>query len=546
MTKRAAIYARVSTTDQSDSGFSLPGQINECRAYAEKLGFDVTAEFSEDASGKKPFNERAQGMILTEMIQRRQIDAVIFHKVDRLGRDIVNILTTVQTWLKAGVEIYTGDTGKIESENDIILVVKAWQGGDEWKKIRERSMLGKRTKAQSGLVIGTRRPFGYQHVRNERGKVTAFEIVEEEAEIVSLIYQWYVYGDESGRKLPAMTIARKLSEMHIPTPGERAGGYHRTHGANVWQSCKIIHILSNEVYAGIWNYGIRIGSNTGLRRPKEEWIRIPSPAIIDRETWEAAQAQMTKNKLYAKRHARRTYLLSGLIRCVCGSVMAGGFYSNHKYYFCNWPQNHIASVEKQTCFAKKVRADAIELDVWDSIVGIFSDIERLEYLLRIAQKAELEAIDPKRRELQAIEGMIKKAEDDAAEIGQALKKSKGIVAGSLERDMQAVNDRYDALIERRDLLRGSINNIQLTDSAIQAVIDYAKDIKRGIENATDEMKRRNLEMFQVKVKIDNGHFYITSLIGSWDGEIRKLPFNQGKETNHNGEESSIVNTSCSI
>ena len=42
-----------------------------------------------------------------------------------------------------------------------------------------------------------------------------FEINEEEARIVRLIYHWYVYGDESGQPLGMEAIADKLTNMGI-------------------------------------------------------------------------------------------------------------------------------------------------------------------------------------------------------------------------------------------------------------------------------------------------------------------------------------------
>jgi len=43
--KRAVIYARVSTDEQADKGYSLGSQLEACRAYAVGHGFTVVAEF---------------------------------------------------------------------------------------------------------------------------------------------------------------------------------------------------------------------------------------------------------------------------------------------------------------------------------------------------------------------------------------------------------------------------------------------------------------------------------------------------------------------
>jgi hypothetical protein len=72
----------------------------------------------------------------------------------------VDLLATVRSWLRAGVEIYTGDVGKIESELDNVLVIKGWQGGDELSTVeamitdaeREAVEIGQALKRASGIV----------------------------------------------------------------------------------------------------------------------------------------------------------------------------------------------------------------------------------------------------------------------------------------------------------------------------------------------------------------------------------------------------------
>jgi site-specific DNA recombinase len=458
------------------------------------------------------------------MAKRREVDAVIVYQVDRLSRDIVNLLATVQTWLRAGVEVYSLDVGKIESELDIVLVIKGWQGSDERKKIRERTMRGKRAKAKSGRVVGTRAPYGYKHVRDVNGKVVTLEPVDEQAQIIRLINRWYVYGDESGKKLTISTIARRLSEMGVPTPGETNKGYNRKRDAGMWHRSTVLSILSHEVYAGVWHFGMRIGHSRN-EHPREEWIAVNVPAIIKHDVWELAQVQRERNRELSRRNARRNYLLGGYIGCACGWSMSGRFYhKSYRCYECICRYNRYAGLEKQFCNARAVRADWIEAAVWESIVGIFSDTARFESLLRIAQQDELSALDPKQDEFKAIQGMIADTEREAVEIGQALRRAGGIVAKSLEKNMQEVNKRYVALCKRLDVLQAELSTARLNDNAIQDVLQFAQDIRAGIENADYETKRRNLELLQVRVIVDDGRrFTVTSLVGEWDGEISELP-----------------------
>ncbi len=155
--KKAVIYVRVSTDEQADKGYSLPTQLEQCRNYAARLGFNIVAEFQEDCSGAIAFAERPEGKKAASMLKRREADAIIIYHVDRLSRDIVDLLASVRDWIRAGIQVHAGDIGQIDSELDIVLVIKGWQGSDERKKIIERCSRGRRGKAMAGhrTVIAT-------------------------------------------------------------------------------------------------------------------------------------------------------------------------------------------------------------------------------------------------------------------------------------------------------------------------------------------------------------------------------------------------------
>ena len=73
--------------------------------------------------------------------------------MDRLSRDIVTSLQAFGPGFGPELKC-TRDIGKIESELDIVLVIKGWQGSDERKRIIERVTRGKNSKAKSGKVVG--------------------------------------------------------------------------------------------------------------------------------------------------------------------------------------------------------------------------------------------------------------------------------------------------------------------------------------------------------------------------------------------------------
>jgi len=524
--KRAVLYARVSTDDQADKGYSLPSQLDAMRKYAERLGFSVVSELTEDISGAIPISERPEGKKLAAMLKARQADVIIAYCVDRLYRDNVELLIAVRMWLRAGVEVHTCDIGRIEDENNIILLIKGWQGSDERAKIRERCMRGKRAKAQAGKLIACRPPYGYAYVRDDKSQVITLFIDEPTARIVRLIYRWYVYGDENGRTLPVYAIAKRLSELGVPTPGELQTSrrvYQRTRPSGVWNEYTVFAILTEEAYAGTWHYNETIRATRQVR-PQDEHIRIAVPAIVDRETWEHAQAQRKRNKALARRNAKRDYLLRGRIKCSCERSMCGRTNRGRSHYVCT--SYHVGKSERKP-HRSNARMEAIDADVWGEIEELFSDLDRLWVDLIRTQQEELDAQEPKRAELEAVEANIAETERKAAVLGRTLATlaetdPEGVVAKSMQPEVDRTNALHRGQVKRRDEITAQLGKRHLTDDAIAEIMQYARDVREGIQNADLHAKWRMLERLDVQVTIKEGRYYLKCVLGETEGEITKI------------------------
>ena len=88
MGQRAAIYARVSTVDQS-----CERQLRDLAAFAERGGFVVVGRFMEIASGAK--DSRGERKRVLALAQRREIDAVLVTELSRWGRSTQDLLATL-------------------------------------------------------------------------------------------------------------------------------------------------------------------------------------------------------------------------------------------------------------------------------------------------------------------------------------------------------------------------------------------------------------------------------------------------------------------
>lgn len=87
--KKIALYARVSTHDQQ----TLPMQLSAMRAYAKRNGWQVTLKIEEVGSGatSRPLRDE-----LLRAARRKEIDAIIVWRLDRWGRSLVDLVTTLQ------------------------------------------------------------------------------------------------------------------------------------------------------------------------------------------------------------------------------------------------------------------------------------------------------------------------------------------------------------------------------------------------------------------------------------------------------------------
>ncbi|HQE91714.1 MAG TPA: recombinase family protein [Anaerolineae bacterium] len=499
MKKRAIVYARVSTDDQAERGFSLAAQIEAGHKYAEIHGMTVVSELIDDGvSGARAFSDRPAGATAWTTLRQRQADALVVQNVDRLSRDVVDLLVTIRELLRAGVEVHCLDLGRVTSEYDIMLVIRGWQGSDERAKIRERSMRGKQRKATEGLVVAAGEPaYGYEYLRDEKGRAINFVVNEDQAAVVRLIFQWYTQGYEEKSTMSLYAIAKRLSEAGIPAPSNR----QRKRAQHIWNTTTISRMLSNPTYKGEWHY----------KATEEEDFIIQVPSIIDLTTWELAQIQKERNSRKAKRNGKRDYLLTGIVRCGCGRIMSGATLNPknpHSYYICSVARSYFANLEERTCYEKFADAEKLETAVWEFYLDILRNPETFKAKLQRAQQLELEEQEPKRQELESVNTLILEAEAEATQLAAALTKATGLVEKVIQDKMTALNERYKALETRRDELTAILANRRLTDEAIDATLQFAADVARGIDEPDNAAKRKVIDMFDTRITVQEGRWFI--------------------------------------
>jgi DNA invertase Pin-like site-specific DNA recombinase len=93
---RVGLYARVSTHDQQ----TLPLQLHAMREYSAKRGWTIVAQIKEIGSGAA---QRELREALLAVARRREVDVVLVWRLDRWGRSVADLVSTLQELQHLGV-----------------------------------------------------------------------------------------------------------------------------------------------------------------------------------------------------------------------------------------------------------------------------------------------------------------------------------------------------------------------------------------------------------------------------------------------------------
>jgi site-specific DNA recombinase len=421
----AAIYARVST-DEQGKGFSLSTQVKQCLAAAEQKGYTISSDYIfEDqftgASMERPGLDR-----LRRLAQSGAIERVFVLETDRLARKAAYIVLIEEEFekLRAPIE-YVLEQYDNSPEGMLQRSIRGVIAEYEKAKTRQRSLRNKKERIERGFVlVGVMAPYGYSYVKGQHQGW--LQINEEEARIVRLIFEWYVYGDDLGQKLGSCAIAARLSQMGVPTRFDAQGKTKRRKQGGTWSISTVKHILQNETYAGVWHYGKhqRTAHSTHARRNRDEWMPVSVPAIITRELYEAAQRQSQINLVRAKRNSRYSYLLQGRLSCpTCGRAFHceadtrdQATTGNRFYYRCPGQRRAYSDDFAHCSCSRSLRADVWDERVWKRLEGVLKNPDRIMNEVRTRTELVDEEVGKLQGWLDTLEGKIEQIVEKRARL----------------------------------------------------------------------------------------------------------------------------------
>ncbi|GAD51216.1 putative recombinase, partial [Caenibius tardaugens NBRC 16725] len=253
-------------------------------------GWQLIPEDYDDGGLSGGTLERPALQRLLAHIAAGRIDIIVVYKVDRLTRSLLDFAKLVEAFDAAGTSFvsvtqsFNTTTSMGRLTLNMLLSFAQFEREVTAERIRDKIAASK----ARGMWMGGIPPLGYR----PDGRSLAIE--EDHAALVRDIFARYL--KLTNVRLVADTLAR--DRLHTP---QRVTGKGRRYGGCAFTRGQLYAILRNPIYAGdIAHKGTRYPGN--------------HPAIIERETWEKVQQQLSDNVRGVRQNRQaRASLLAGLL-----------------------------------------------------------------------------------------------------------------------------------------------------------------------------------------------------------------------------------------
>jgi DNA invertase Pin-like site-specific DNA recombinase len=293
----AAIYARISA-DKAGEAAGVDRQEADCRALAERLGWDVAAVFVDNDVSAYSGVVRPQYRAMLEAVRAGEVRGVIAWHTDRLHRRTSELEELVNIAEAHDLQIQTVSAGTIDLSSASGRMVARMLGAaaqHEVEHAKERIKRAKDQAALDGKYRGGPRPFGF-----EKDGLT---IRESEAKPLREATKALL----AGRTLAA--LAREWNEQ----------GLTGTRG-RPWTYNNLRDMLLRPRNAGLLARGLPGRKGRGSAEPdwsfeadvigKGEW-----PAIVPEDEWRALVGLLADPSRRTNQSSEPRWLGSGIYRC---------------------------------------------------------------------------------------------------------------------------------------------------------------------------------------------------------------------------------------
>lgn len=496
--RRAALYVRVSTTEQKLSGYSPDMQRKKLLEYVNNnpaLNFTTKEKWIFEDSHTGSDLNRTELQKMMKLVESKEVDAVIVWKIDRFSRSLKHLLYLFEKMEKNNVSFvsiqenldFRGPVGKL------IFNVFGAIAEFERELIKGRTTMGKEASALQGNYTGPHVPYGYKKIKNkdrtdiagDRG--SRLYVIEEEKKWVQQIFEWYIWDGMGDLK-----IAKKLNDLNVSLG---KGNMRELSDKAKWTESRIAKIITDPIYHG--SFVAKDKDEFGNKLSIEDQIIVSFPACVSKSIFLQAREMRSER---TGGGGINVYLLSRKLRDVSispsrGFVGAGRSKGGFSYRRPAFTRNGI----RYKSF--EFPAKQLEEMVWSKLLVALKNPEKF-----IRNYIAIENSPNIRKEI-----LEKELEQNEIEIEKLKLEVENVLTSnergrcSDERCDRRVQEIEKAIViksQKNIDLEREVTSLGLQGKEISNLKEASKEFKFRLDNISRVQKRTLCNMFIKVIKIN--------------------------------------------
>ena len=503
---RCAIYTRKSTDDGLEQEFnSLDAQRESCEAYIKSqrsLGWVASSAQYDDGGLSGGTMERPALRRLLTDIERRKVDLVVVYKVDRLTRSladfakIVDVFDSHEVSFVSVTQQFNTTTSMGRLTLNMLLSFAQFEREVTGERIRDKIAASKK----KGMWMGGLPPLGYD-VQDKKLVVNAGE-----AATVRKLFRLYLdFGN-------VRALMREAERQGIATKRRQSGD--RTTGGKPFSRGNLYQLLHNPLYVGEI-------AHKGATYPGQH------EAIIDRQTWDAVQRQLSTNATarQSDENVEGNGLLTGLVFDETGDPLTPTYAVKKGRRYRYYISKRLVHASDQHDDGWRIPAKELEHVVCQTISEYLNDEARIH--------ASLSTPDTSPR-------LFRRIVQGAAQLSEKLATNGAIELHSLLRQLvqRATLSRSDIRIEisEQQLLRLVLDQSNHGSDQAERIVLIEAPIslrRRGIEAkliiATSDTRSPDQKLIKL---IARSHSWLQQLSSGAAASVREI----ARQGNHNEDD----------
>lgn len=484
----ATLYLRLSRDDgDKEESNSITGQRELLRDYiSQRPELREFAVRVDDGFSGSTF-ERPSFQKMIEDVKAGRTDCIIVKDLSRFGRNYLDAGEYIEKIFPfLGVRfIAVNDNydslGDKKASDDLIIPFKNLINEAYCRDISVKIRSQLEIKRKNGQFLGSFAAFGYLKDEQNKNKLVVDQYA---ADIVRDIFKWKLEG------VSPQDIADALNKLGVLSPMEykRSLGMKfttsfKTNSKALWSAGTVIRVLKNPIYTGVLIQGKETTPSYKVHKrvtkDESEWTVIEDSheAIISKIDFDSVQ-KVLKCDTRRSPGGKAVGLFSGMIFCGdCGASMvrktvpAGE--KKYVYYVCS------AHKQDKSCSPHRIRDNALEEIVLDSLKQHISEVVNMRELLEITDTAPLRTA-----QAQKVQRQLDKKHEEFEKLQKLL--------------MSLYENLADGIIDREEYTRLKASFTARADKAekqMDALREQLEDIhNHGTENAwmNEFIKRQGL------------------------------------------------------